>query len=506
MLLASQFDLLVEPIVALFQEFEESVIRDIARRLAGMDYATPTAAWQVQRLSESGMLYERILRELSKVTGRSQYELRRMFQRAGVTAMRFDDAIYRAVGLQPVPLNLSPAMGEVLAAGLRKTGGIMQNLTMTTALSGQQAFESAADLAYMQISSGAFSYQQAIRQAVKRVAADGLDVIHFAGRTDKLDVAMRRTVLTGVGQTVAELSLARADEMGTDLIQVSAHIGARNKGEGPMNHESWQGKVYSRSGDPKYPDFVTVTGYGTGEGLGGWNCRHSAYPFFEGISAEHYTQAELDDYAAKTVTYQGKEMSVYEATQEQRYIERKIRYWKRQANALEAAGLENDTETARVREWQAQMRDFIGQTGLQRQRNREFVVPDVSHKVEPQFFDWEVRELRQVTTSSFEMFDKDPYKTVLVPKNVHEKLLEIHSDDAEYLSRFGELISSWEYAGWSPKGLQKIEFYKELDNIWFTLVVKKDKQLQAYILTTFHRIYRRKMENRIAKGYLLSRK
>jgi hypothetical protein len=119
MLLASQFDLLVEPITALFQEFEESVIRDIARRLAGLDYAAPTAAWQVQRLSESGMLYERILQELSRVTGRSQRELRRMFRKAGVKAMAFDDAIYLAAGLSPAPLNLSPALGEVLAAGMR---------------------------------------------------------------------------------------------------------------------------------------------------------------------------------------------------------------------------------------------------------------------------------------------------------------------------------------------------------------------------------------------------
>ena len=372
MLLASQFDLLVEPITALFQEFEESVIRDIARRLAGLDYAAPTAAWQVQRLSESGMLYERILQELSRVTGRSQRELRRMFRKAGVKAMAFDDAIYLAAGLSPAPLNLSPAMGEVLAAGLRKTGGVMRNLTMTTALSGQMAFESAADLAYMQISSGAFSYQTAIRQAVKRVAADGLEVIHFAKRTDRLDVAMRRTVLTGVSQTVGELTMARAEEMGADLVQTSAHIGARNKGEGPANHESWQGQVYSRTGNG-YPDFVTVTGYGTGEGLHGWNCRHSFFPFFEGISQAAYDQATLDNYAAKTVTYNGQEISVYEATQQQRAIERKIRHWKRQASALEAAGLDHDQETAKIKEWQARMRDFIGQTGLQRQRVREQV-------------------------------------------------------------------------------------------------------------------------------------
>lgn len=375
MLTADQLDALVEPIVELYERYQDSVVQDIARRLAGLNYALPTAAWQVQRLSESGALYEAILDKLAKLTGRSESELKAMFKKAGVKAMRFDDAIYRAAGLNPLPLNLSPAMSQVLLAGLNKTNGVVKNLTMTTALDGQQAFLDAADLAYMQVSSGAMSYNQAIVAGVKKVAADGLQVIQFPGRRDQLDVALRRTLLTGVSQTTGQLQITRANEMGQDLVQVSAHIGARNTGTGPANHEGWQGKIFSRSGtSKKYPGFIESTGYGTGPGLMGWNCRHSFYPFFEGISAEHYTKAELDSYASKTVTYQGEEISFYEATQKQRYIERKIRYWKRQAGALEAAGLDNSQEIGKVREWQARMRDFKRQTGLMRQPERERVI------------------------------------------------------------------------------------------------------------------------------------
>jgi hypothetical protein len=105
----------------------------------------------------------------------------------------------------------------------------------------------------------------------------------------------------------------------------------------------------------------------------GWNCRHSFFPFFEGISAEHYQAAELDRYAAKTVTYNGQELSVYEATQQQRQIERGIRRWKREASALEAGGLDNSAERQKIRSYQAQMRDFVKQTKLSRQRFREQV-------------------------------------------------------------------------------------------------------------------------------------
>jgi len=222
----------------------------------------------------------------------------------------------------------------------------------------------------MQVANGAMSYDQAIRAAIRQVARDGLSVISYpTGRADQLDVAMRRTVLTGVSQTTGVMQIERMNEMGVDLVQTSAHGGARPA------HQLWQGKIFSRSGrDGRYPDFVAETGYGTGPGLMGWNCRHSFYPFFDGISKNAYKKRELESYANAVKTYQGKEISVYDATQIQRGIERKIRAWKRQAYAFESAGLDNAREIAKIKLYQARMRAFIKQTGLSRQYVRESVV------------------------------------------------------------------------------------------------------------------------------------
>ncbi len=368
MLTADQLDILTEPVIDLYERYQQSVINDIARRMAKALKVTETAAWQMQRLTESGKVYEQALEELAKITGQSEATLRAMFQKAGVKAIRFDDEIYKAAGLNPPPLNLSPAMEAVLVAGMVKTNGAMRNLTLTTAMSGQEAFVSAADLAYMQITSGAMSYQEALKAGIKQMASDGLSVIGFAGRHDQLDVALRRAVLTGVNQTVGKMQEARADEMGCDLVQTTAHIGARPE------HQVWQGQIFSRSGrHPKYPDFVASTGYGSVTGLCGINCRHSWYPFWEGLSENVYNRETLESYTNKTVTYNGEQMSVYEATQAQRSIERAIRRWKRQATALEAAGQDATAELAKAKAYQAKMRSFIKQTGLQRQRFREQV-------------------------------------------------------------------------------------------------------------------------------------
>jgi len=374
MLTADQFNTLTNPITELYTEYETSVIEDIARRLKNLDFSS--AAWQTQRLTESGALYKNVLKELSKLTGKSESQLAELLKRAGVKAINFDDKIYKDAGLEPLPLNLSPAMLQVLQAGLEKTNGVMNNLTMTTALTSQQSFIRAADLAHMQVTTGAMSYDQAIRAAIKNVASQGLEVIDYAsGHTDKLDVATRRAVLTGVAQTTNQLQTARADEMGSNLVAVSAHAGARNTGVGPANHASWQGKVFSLKGGTKqYPNFAESTGYGTGAGLGGWNCRHSFYPFFEGVSENAYTRNEVKTLNKEKVTLNKQRVDLYTATQYQREIERRIRFWKRQAAALSAAKLDNAKELAKVSEWQAIMRKFISDTGLDRQSVREQVL------------------------------------------------------------------------------------------------------------------------------------
>jgi hypothetical protein len=372
MLSPAEMDEVAEGIVDLYEQMGDSVINDIARRINKMNFATPSAIWQMQRLTESGKVYDEILERVAKLTGKSESLLKETFDIAGVKAMAFDDAIYRAAGRKPLPLNLSPVMQQFLVAGLNKTKDKVQNMVLTTALAGQESFIKATDLAYLQISTGVMDYNSAIRQAVKSTAADGLRVIRYTGSKDQIDVAVRRAVLTGIGQTTGQMQWERANEMGQDLVEVTAHAGARNTGPGFANHEGWQGKVFSRSGSSKkYAPFIESTGYGTGPGLLGWNCRHHYFPFFEEISEEAISKSGLRELNAKTVSYNGEKLPMYDATQKQRYFERGVRYWKRQADALHAIGQPNGFEVAKVRSFQAKLRDFTAQTGLQRQPERE---------------------------------------------------------------------------------------------------------------------------------------
>lgn len=140
-----------------------------------------------------------------------------------------------------------------------------------------KAYQDALDLAQMQVSTGVFDYNTAVRNAVKSLTASGLRFVDYeAGHVNQADVAVRRAVLTGVSQMTGKISEHNAAELETDLVEVTAHAGARH------DHAEWQGRWYSLSGkSKKYPSLVGVTGYGMGAGLKVWNCRHDFYPVLE---------------------------------------------------------------------------------------------------------------------------------------------------------------------------------------------------------------------------------
>lgn len=359
MLSPEYLDNIPDSVVQLFQEVEDDILRDMARRISKMDGLTDTASYQAWRLEQTQLIRKEIVTRLSQMTGKTQAEIRKILQEAGTEALLSDDAIYAAAGFSPGSINDNPALLNLLNAGYQQTSGTFQNITATTANTATQQFERALDRAWLQVSSGAFDYQTVLRRTVDALAKEGIKAILYpSGHSDTLEVATRRALLTGVNQTAAKLQIARMDEMECDLVEVTAHSGAR------PSHAAWQGKIYSRSGkSSKYPPF-SATGYGTGPGLCGWNCRHNFYPYWEGLSRPNYTQEDLDRMNRKEFTYNGKAMTRYEASQYQRSLERNIRAYKRQYLAEEAAGVDTTRTSVKLAQWRAKQKDFLDKTGL----------------------------------------------------------------------------------------------------------------------------------------------
>lgn len=361
-------DSLPDALVALYAQAEQDILADMARRLAQYDYWIPAAEHQRQKLREMNVTQQEIIKQLSQLTGKGKDEIKQLMQQACDDALETDREYYRQHN-NNVPTALSQEMKDILNTGYTSTGKLFKNLTKTTASAGQTQFVHALDRAWLQVQSGAFDYNTAIRSAIKELSRQGLHAVQYpSSRSDTLEVAVRRAVVTGINQTAAQMQLQLANELGSDLVETTAHAGAR------PSHAVWQGQVFSLSGkNPKYPDFRSTTGYGTGAGLCGWNCRHSFFPYFEG-AGHAYTSDQLRSYEDKGISYNGKMYTEYEASQMQRHNERQIRRWKREYAAMEAAGLDTTEAAAKLRSWRERQRDFLEQTGLKVQNARQETV------------------------------------------------------------------------------------------------------------------------------------
>ena len=363
MLPPSYLDAMPDAFVQLAQQVEDEILQDVARRIGKMGTLTETADWQLWRYQQTEAVRENVVKLLAKYSGKSEATIRRLLKEAATEAMERDDAIYYHYNLEPTPFEESAALNNLLNAGARQTCGTWRNLTATTANTVSGAFERTLDVAWGKVATGAFDYKTAVKQAVDSLADEMPEITYPSGHTDSLEVAARRAVLTGVNQTAGKLQEARMDEMNVEFVETSAHGGAR------PSHAEWQGRRFHRGGavdylGKHYPDFEQATGYGTGAGLCGWNCRHTFFAVFPELGdPPTWTEESLQELNARNIEYNGKLYTQYEVNQMQRARERNVRKWKKRYLAESAAGSDTTDSAVRLKAARQSLSEFAKATG-----------------------------------------------------------------------------------------------------------------------------------------------
>lgn len=363
-----------DSVVEIYGQVEQDIAADIARRIVKAGYMTDTATWQLKKAQEFGHLTKNVDKLLAEATGLSTKEIKRLMKEAGIKSLAYDDAVYTAAGLTPDAIEKSPALQAILLQGTDDTLALIGNYTKTTGNVAGLAFNNILDRAYLQVSSGAFDPNTAIKNAVKEIASTGVERVAYpSGSYTSLEAAVRRAVTTGVNQSTAKLQLARAGEMGCELVETSSHAGAR------PTHQVWQGRVFCLNGKRTgYPDFYSETGYGTGDGLCGWNCYHSFYPYFEGLSTRSFSHDPSADAGSSNLVD-------YERSQKQRYYERQVRNAKKECVTINAAVEDAPTEalhdelyeqfqrsSVKLKNREAALKKFLQETGRTRTNEREW--------------------------------------------------------------------------------------------------------------------------------------
>lgn len=375
-------DALPEELAELFRGLEDTLLAEICSRLKLRDELNEVTVQDIRAIRSHGIDLKDIEKAIRKTTGISEKKLQELLDDVVERNQKYyTDLIDLAHITQPetlVSIEDTWAIYEQTKQTLRnitRSMGFLVNAGRTM-LPPAKAYHWALDAATLKVESGAISYGQAIKDAVKELASGGLRVVDYeSGHRDHVDVAVRRAVMTGVSQLCSKYTEQAAEYLETPYYEVSAHAGARDvPGRSPWSsHKDWQGKVYStRSGDI-YPNIYEVCGLGAVDGLEGANCRHRRFPWVKGVSERTYNDEQLehiDD--GLGCTFEGKTYTAYEATQEQRRVEREVRKIKREKAAYKAAGLceEEQAVNIRLRRLNAKYKAFSAAAGLPEQRER----------------------------------------------------------------------------------------------------------------------------------------
>lgn len=374
-------------IAAHYVELEERIIQDIVRRIVKTGEVTSTADWQINRLKIIGYSSEDIEKMLKTTLNKSYPEMFELYDKVINWEYVRNKDLYEQVNAEYIPFeknkHLNQAINGIAQQSLEDLENITRSLGFYLDINGKktmtplsQVYTEHLDRACFDIVSGAFDYNSVLRRTVTQLTNSGLRTIDYvSGWHNRVDVAARRAVMTGLSQITGKITDYNAKKLGTEYFEVAWHAGAR------PTHAVWQGKVWTKE------QLVSVCGLGTVTGLLGANCYHEYYPFFSGISERNWTDQWLEEKNQeenKPKEFQGKEYTVYEAKQRQRQMETAMRAQREKVRALQKGKADQDEILAHKMKYQGQLNEyarFSKKMGLRQERERIYL--DMKGRVAP---------------------------------------------------------------------------------------------------------------------------
>lgn len=359
---------------AIFKDLEKAIMSDIVRRIRQTDVITRSADFQLNHLKMLGMSDYEIKKMAEQYIQASDDYLDRVFANAIETDYIDNKELYKAQGKEFIPFEDNEMIQQWIQAVKLQTKDEMRRLTESMGFVVQTGsrkvvqpvgvfYQNVLDQSVVDIMMGTFDYNRVLNDAVRKMTHSGLRWIDYqSGWHNRVTVAARRAVMTGISQITMQISEMNANELGTDYFEVTAHANAR------PSHAEWQGKVYSRR------ELETVCHLGEVTGLLGANCYHMYYPFIPGVSKRAYTDDQLDEWKSdKPIEYNGKEYNGYEATQRMRQMETNMRAQREKIYLLkqgEANRYDLLNEQAYYRGQMAEYAKFADRMGLKQQKER----------------------------------------------------------------------------------------------------------------------------------------
>ena len=246
-------DALPEELAELYRGLESQLLDEICSRLNLADQLNEVTVQSIRALRSHGISQQEIERAIRRTTNISEKKLKELLDDVVERNQRYYSELIKIADVTAPQTLLSIEDTYAIYEQTRQT---MRNITQSiaflvdngrTLLAPARAYQYVLDSAILEIQSGAVSYNQAIKRGVKQLADSGLKTVSYeSGHTDQVDVSIRRAVMSGVNALCQRYSEQSMEYLETDLVEVSAHIGARDI-DGPNGweaHTKWQGRCF----------------------------------------------------------------------------------------------------------------------------------------------------------------------------------------------------------------------------------------------------------------------
>lgn len=381
---------LSEPVEQVYSNVVDALLVNLAKHF-NTGKSLSAEEWMFQKLAELGQLNRESIEIIARLTGQAPAMLEIALEQAALEATKdIEPELRQAVkkgALQP------PQAGEVLASKsitqalsafdrqaveklnlvnttmLESTLNLFRRVVSNTAAIEQQmaAAQQALNTAAGKVVTGVESRTQALRKALSQIHKEGITGFYDrAGRRWSPEAYVNMDVRTTLHNTAIEAVKLRQEDYGTDIFRVSRHAGAR-----PLCYP-YQGKYYTWGNEGgTFTDAVgarhsyrpvSSTSYGKPAGLFGINCGHHPIPMVPGVTVPvEYPPPDKEE-----------NDRLYQLSQEQRRLEREVRYAKQKAAMLDAAGDREgfEAEALKIKNAQAKYNRFCKETGRTKRLDR----------------------------------------------------------------------------------------------------------------------------------------
>lgn len=250
-------DALSKSVESHFLTLENSIMEDIIRRIKKEEEITSTADWQINRLTAMGYSTEDVEGFIKTALEKSYLDVDALYEEVIEWEYVRNADLYKQVDATFIPYKDNAQLQQLVQAYASQSIEDLENITQSLGFymdygNGKRVFSPLAqiytthiDNAIYSITSGAFDYDSVLKKTVAQLTRSGLRTVDYmSGHSNRVEVAARRSVMTGISKLSAEITQMHMNQLDTEYVEVAWHAGARSTGVGYLNHRQWQGKVY----------------------------------------------------------------------------------------------------------------------------------------------------------------------------------------------------------------------------------------------------------------------